>query len=77
MYATNYRPVTSRRERAVANRLATLASDATITYRPRYLRTGTGYPVWYLFTAYRTGTGETWPYLLRRDWGSYAGSFAR
>lgn len=63
-------------DRAVAARLAVLASDAAITYAPTGTRVRDGRGrVWYAVTATPADGRAPWAYYLRRDAGSYAGSF--
>jgi hypothetical protein len=66
------------RDARTANRLAEMATTPEIAYAPDGTRTADDAGrVWYGVTATRVADGATWPYLLRRDWGSYAGSFTR
>jgi hypothetical protein len=63
-------------QRAVARKLADMASYELTRYWPRYLVTkDAAGRVWHLMTATRQSDGAQWAYELRRDAGSYAGDF--
>lgn len=63
------------RQYRTAQRLAKLASDEGTTFEAdRNAEVLKDHYTWYPVTATRLADGEQWPYLLRAEYGSYAGS---
>lgn len=63
------------RQYRTALRLAEMASDeGTLFEVDRNAEVVKDYYTWYPVTATRRSDGEQWKYLLRAEYGSYAGS---
>lgn len=57
-------------------RLADMASRDGLTYAPLgFAAKDVAGRVWHAMHATQTSNGATWIYLLRAEWGSYAGRF--